>query len=107
MVVNIPDVSDELTEQILENAFEKAEKDSNPEEWNKPFWAFEPVGGFHRYVRCWFCGRICCVPFALANIPNRSKFGTCHTCYDEDCRVCYSGTLQKLISESEGESHEC
>lgn len=104
MVVNIPDVSDELTEQILENAFEKAERD--PVESKNSFWGYEPAGGFHRYVRCWFCGRICCVPFALANIPNRPKFGTCHTCYDEDCRVWYSGTLQKLIYESEGESHE-
>lgn len=66
MVVNIPDVSDELTELILENAFEKAEQD--PIESKKSFWGYEPAGGFHRYVRCAYCSRVCCVSFASSNL---------------------------------------
>lgn len=81
MVINVPDLSDELTEKVICNALEKAENNST--ESDRPFYVITPVSGCLRFVRCWFCGDVCCVPFATPDIPHRPLFGTCCNCADE------------------------
>lgn len=88
MVVNIPDVSDELTEQILENAFEKAERD--PVESKNIFWGYEPAGGFHRFVRCAYCLRVCCDSFASPNFS--TLLGTCCNCAEASATLSSDST---------------
>lgn len=81
MVINVPDLSEELTEEVISNAFVKAEND--PTEWDRPFYVITPVSGCLRFVRCWYCGVVCCVPFATADRFNLPLFGTCCNCAEK------------------------